>query len=194
MDHFSDIKEECKDIIAEFLSIPRDRLELEDEATDNVAPAVNTPVENGTPVEPIVETPPTAAVFANTDRNNNLIQPNTAQITQAPENGHPVYTLRIVRSTTVLSEVKGQFAMYRDLFTKLNEEGFCDDLLTARFPATQRRSSLGIRLGDDLVESRRQELNMVINNICVYCFFDYHTHKASLIYCLNYSSVVDRLT
>ena len=63
------------------------------------------------------------------DRTDRKIQRKSILITQAPENGHPLYTLRVLKGVTVLGEVKGQFAIYRDLYTKINDNKFCDDLL-----------------------------------------------------------------
>ena len=64
-------------------------------------------------------------------------------------------------TVTVLAEVKGQFAVFRDLHAKLSEHAAFQGVLAAPFPVTKRRSSLGIKMNDDAVEERRQELNLV---------------------------------
>lgn len=162
LDHFTDVHDDLKSLISEFLSIPREKLELVDGASPAAAPAA--PAGGEPRAEPEPEPEPEAASDERDHEGpklSDMVQRNTALITQAPDNGHPVYTLRIVRLVTVLAEVKGQFAVFRDLHAKLSEHAAFQGVLAAPFPVTKRRSSLGIKMNDDAVEERRQELNVV---------------------------------
>lgn len=51
--------------------------------------------------------------------------------------------------------------MFRDLQCLLIEEGGLDGLISAPFPVTLRRSSIGVRMNAEAVEMRRQALNAV---------------------------------
>jgi hypothetical protein len=115
-------------------------------------------------------------------RRDTLQQPSSVVITFAPVNGHPLYTMSIVRQGQALSEVKGQFAKFRDLHGRLNADKYCDTLLTAPFPATKRRSSIGLKLTDDLLEVRRQELNTVCSRV-----FYSHMMHAYLPFSMHYN-------
>ena len=99
--------------------------------------------------------------FVKAIRRDTLTQKNTVVTTVAPVNGHPVYTMRIMNDNSIVSEVQHQFAAFRNIYAQLNEEKYCDKMLTAPFPATLRRSSLGLKLNDDMIEVRRSELNTV---------------------------------
>lgn len=151
-----------KGFVSEFLSISKSDLELIDSSGTGPSPAplVVSPEEpEGKAVDYVIEEQPIAQPAGGLE---GKVQRNSVLVTQAPENGHPLYTLKVIKSVEVLGEVKGQFAIFRDLYTKINDDKFCDNLLTTPFPATKRRSSLGIKLTNDLVDARRQELNEVI--------------------------------
>ena len=175
LDNFSDLDTERKNHISDFLSVESQKLELADPDEGPVSPDEGIPTASD---ETIQFSNRLDTVFVKTSRPDNLVQPNTVVITVAPDNGHPVYTLALLKDGAVLGEAVGQFAIYRELFTKVNSDNFCTNNLTAPFPATMRRSSLGLKMADDQVEKRREELNTVsLSRVCVICFIYY------LLYC-----------
>lgn len=161
----------AKDVVNRFLGYSED---YENEEVEQLIEKMNIPgsvvgnpvVEANEDESVLEDNEPT--VFMKAVRRDTMMQKNSVLITQSPENGHPFYTLQIQRNGSLRGEVKGQFAIYRDLHMKLNADRYISDLLTAPFPATKRRSSLGFQLSNDMVEVRRQELNTVKISVTIY--------------------------
>jgi hypothetical protein len=184
MDHFSDITAEKQNLVAEFLSVSPAALQLVEAgaASRQSEEAMDSEVQ-------FEERPDTTYVKA--VRPDTKTQRNTVLLTCAVDK-HPVYTLRVVRSVAVLGEAEGQFAKFRDLYVSVNSDGFCDTLLTAPFPHTKRRSSIGFKLSDDMVEVRRQELKTVCSlKLFVSCTLYQHILMAiDILFCDSIRSLL----
>jgi hypothetical protein len=163
LDNFSDFSPLHKKLICEFLSVEEHVLDLV---------AVSSTIEESgklAEVERLSEPQARESSMSGNDfkihvkkvRQDNKVQKNSVAIVQGPDNHNPLYVIRISREGSLLSEATHRFAPYRDLYTKLNGEKVCDRLLTAPFPVTLRRSSIGIKMNHDQVEQRRQMLQTV---------------------------------
>ena len=94
-------------------------------------------------------------------RTDNKVQKYTVNLSPGPDNKNPLYSLKLHHKGIVVAETVDRFAAHRDLFTKLNADKFCDQVLSAPFPITYGFSKLGVKMSESQIQDRRSKLYLV---------------------------------